>query len=159
MEFADVVRTTPTCRYYRPDPVPSTVIGKVLDAARWAPSGGNRQPLRFIVVRDRALKQKLQDLYLPIWDRYVAGIRQGSVRVGAKPGLVDHADEDGKRSHRAERERGGLGKLRFHRSTFPVGFRCTGTICAGSSETMQKPCQLRERLENHRNSHRNRTSD
>lgn len=92
MDFADVVRTTPTCRYYRPDPVPSAVIGKVLDAARWAPSGGNRQPLRFIVVRERALKQKLQDLYLPIWDRYVAGIRQGSVRVGAKPGLVDHAD-------------------------------------------------------------------
>lgn len=92
MEFNDVVRTTSTCRYYRPDPLADDLILRVLDAARWAPSGGNRQPLRFIVVRDASLKQALQDLYLPMWERYVAGIRAGSVRVGAKPGLVDHAD-------------------------------------------------------------------
>ena len=92
MQFTDVVRTSATCRYYKPDPVPVALLGRVLDAARWAPSGGNRQPLRFIVVRDAARKRQLQDLYLPIWDQYVAGIRQGSVRVGAKPGIVDHAD-------------------------------------------------------------------
>ena len=92
MEFNDVVRSTPTCRYYKPDPVPVELLASVLDAARWAPSGGNRQPLRFIVVRDQTRKQQLQDLYLPIWDQYIAGIRQGSVRVGAKPGIVDHAD-------------------------------------------------------------------
>ena len=73
--------------------------------------------------------------------------------------LVDHADEDGQRSRRAQHESGGLGIHRLHGSTFPDLFRCTGTICAGSSETMQKPCQLHERVENRRNSHRNRTSD
>jgi len=92
MDFKELVRSTGTCRYYKPEPVPTEVLAQVLDAARWAPSGGNRQPLRFIVVRDQAKKQALQDLYLPIWDNYIAGIRQGSVRLGAKPGLVDHAD-------------------------------------------------------------------
>jgi nitroreductase len=92
MDFNELVRSTGTCRYYKPDPVPTEILSQVLDAARWAPSGGNRQPLRFIVVRDQAKKQALQDLYLPIWDGYIAGIRQGSVRLGAKPGLVDHAD-------------------------------------------------------------------
>jgi nitroreductase len=92
MDFNEVVRSTGTCRYYKPDPVPTGVLERVLDAARWAPSGGNRQPLRFIVVREPAKKQALQDLYLPIWDNYIAGIRQGSVRVGAQHGIVDHAD-------------------------------------------------------------------
>ncbi len=92
MQFNDVVRTTGTVRYYKPDPIPVELIARVLDTARWAPSGGNRQPLRFIVVRDAHRKQQLQDLYLPIWAQYVAGVRQGAVRVGARPGLVDHAD-------------------------------------------------------------------
>lgn len=92
MQFNDVVRSTATVRYYKPDPVPVELLGQVLDAARWAPSGGNRQPLRLIVVRDAQKKRQLQDLYVPIWDNYVAGIRQGSVRVGARPGIIDHAD-------------------------------------------------------------------
>lgn len=92
MQFNDVVRSTATVRYYKPDPIPVELLGQVLDAARWAPSGGNRQPLRLIVVRDAQKKQQLQDLYVPIWDNYVAGIRQGSVRVGARPGIIDHAD-------------------------------------------------------------------
>ena len=92
MQFDDVVRTTATVRYYKPDPIPVALLGRVLDAARWAPSGGNRQPLRFIVVRDAEKKQRLQDLYLPIWEQYIAGVRQGAVRVGARPGIVDHAD-------------------------------------------------------------------
>jgi len=92
MQFNDVVRSTATVRYYKPDPVSVELLGQVLDAARWAPSGGNRQPLRLIVVRDARKKQQLQDLYVPIWDNYVAGIRQGSVRVGARPGIIDHAD-------------------------------------------------------------------
>jgi len=92
MQFNDVVRSTATVRYYKPDPVPVELLGQVLDAARWAPSGGNRQPLRLIVVRDAQKKQQLQALYVPIWDNYVAGIRQGSVRVGARPGIIDHAD-------------------------------------------------------------------
>ena len=43
MELHDVLTTTFTCRAYRPDPVPDDVLGRVLSAARWAPTGGNRQ--------------------------------------------------------------------------------------------------------------------
>ncbi|MCC7120410.1 MAG: nitroreductase family protein [Gammaproteobacteria bacterium] len=92
MQFDDVVRTTGTVRYYKPDPVPTALLARVLDAARWAPSGGNRQPLRFIVVRDTVKKRQLAELYLPIWERYVAGVRQGAVRVGARAGTIEHAD-------------------------------------------------------------------
>ena len=92
MEFTAIVRTTHTCRYFKPDPVPAEVLAKVLDAARWGPSGGNRQPVSLILVRETAMKQKLQDLYLPIWDAYVVGIDQGKVRVGGRSQLIADAD-------------------------------------------------------------------
>ena len=92
MEFTAIVRTTHTCRYFKPDPVPAKVLAKVLDAARWGPSGGNRQPVSLILVRETAMKQKLQDLYLPIWDAYVVGIDQGKVRVGGRSQLIADAD-------------------------------------------------------------------
>jgi nitroreductase len=44
----------------------------VLDGTRWAPTGGNRQGVRFIAVRDPALRRRLADLYLPPWEQYVA---------------------------------------------------------------------------------------
>jgi nitroreductase len=92
MDLLDLMRTTNTCRYYKPDPIAPDLLAKVLDAARWAPTGGNRQPLRFIVVSDREKKLALKSLYLPIWNNYVLGIRQGSVKVGGKSGLLESAD-------------------------------------------------------------------
>ncbi len=50
----------------------------MIDAAGCAPSGGNRQPLRWIVVRDRVLRTKLGDLY-----RRVSAEVDGPVRPGA----------------------------------------------------------------------------
>jgi nitroreductase len=57
-------------RRLRPDPIPDHLLKRVLTAATWAPSGGNRQPWRFIVVRDAAKKRALRDLYLPHWTAY-----------------------------------------------------------------------------------------
>src|SRR5881296_2841846 len=71
----EVMRTCRTVRRLRPDPVPDDVLRKVLTAATWAPSGGNRQPWRFIVVRDAERKRKLRDLYLPHWRTYEAHLR------------------------------------------------------------------------------------
>jgi nitroreductase len=45
MELQEVVRTAGSCRFFLPDPVPDEVLAKLLDAARFAPQGGNRQPL------------------------------------------------------------------------------------------------------------------
>ncbi|MGV0833987.1 nitroreductase family protein [Mycolicibacterium thermoresistibile] len=92
MELAEAMRTVGTCRYYRPDPVPDEVLIRAFDIARFAPQGGNRQPVRWIVVRDRDRKQALQDLYLPMWKAYLAGINEGSVRVGALPKAVRDSD-------------------------------------------------------------------
>jgi len=84
MQLSDLIRSTHTCRYYKPDPLPPALIARVVDAARWAPSGGNRQPLSVVVVRDHAKKIALRDLYLPVWNTYVEGLRAGSVRLGAQ---------------------------------------------------------------------------
>ncbi len=79
MDFREVIRTTGACRHYRPDPVPDDVLARVLDAARWAPTGGNRQGVRFLAVRDAVKRRSLRDLYVPLWEQYVA-------RAGARPG-------------------------------------------------------------------------
>ena len=86
------MRTTGTCRYFRPDPVPDEVLYQAFDHARFAPQGGNRQPVRWIVVRDPARKAALQDLYLPLWKNYLSGIADGTVNVGALPKTVRDAD-------------------------------------------------------------------
>ena len=69
MDFTEVVRTTPTCRRYRPDPVPDEILRRVFDGARWAPTGGNRQGVRWVVVRDAETRRRLRDLYLPLWEQ------------------------------------------------------------------------------------------
>jgi nitroreductase len=90
MEFRAVIETTGTCRFYRPDPIPDEVLARVLDGARYAPTGGNRQGVRFIVVRDAAKRRQLKDWYLPLWERYSG---QATARPGApKPKLLENAD-------------------------------------------------------------------
>ena len=59
MEFYDVVRTRRSVRSFKARNVPKKVLNRILEAVRIAPSGSNRQPWRFIVVKDEAVKQKL----------------------------------------------------------------------------------------------------
>ena len=59
MEFYDVVRTRRSIRSYRPDPVPEEALSRILETARVAPSGSNRQPWKFIVVRSEKLRSRL----------------------------------------------------------------------------------------------------
>lgn len=93
MELTEAMTTTGTCRYFTEDPVPDEVLHRAFDAARFGPQGGNRQPVRWIVVRDRALKEALRDLYLPPWKAYYDGITSGDVNVGALPTSVTAADD------------------------------------------------------------------
>jgi nitroreductase len=65
IDLFDAMRTQRTLRRLRPDPIPDDLLQKVLTAATWAPSGGNRQPWRFVAVSDPALKKNLRDLYAP----------------------------------------------------------------------------------------------
>jgi nitroreductase len=93
MELAEAMRTTGTCRYFEDRPVPDEVLYTAFDHARFGPQGGNRQPVRWIVVREPERKKALADLYLPPWKAYLAGIGIGDVRVGALPQTVIAADD------------------------------------------------------------------
>jgi len=55
---------------FKPDPVPEEHVRKVIEAATYAPSGGNFQPWRFVVVRDGERRRQVRDLYLRAWDVY-----------------------------------------------------------------------------------------
>jgi nitroreductase len=90
MDFREVIETTGSCRHYRPDPVPDDVLARVLDGARFAPTGGNRQGVRFLLVRDPAKRRALRDLYLPLWQQYIA--RAGARSGAPLPRLVQAAD-------------------------------------------------------------------
>jgi nitroreductase len=69
--FTHVISTTRSIRRFTGDPVPDDVLHRVLQAAVWAPSGGNRQPWRMVVVRDTELKRSLGAIYAEEWATYV----------------------------------------------------------------------------------------
>lgn len=71
MELYDAMSTLRAVRRLRPDPIPDDVLQRVLTAATWAPTGGNRQPWRIVVVRDPQKKQAFEDLYRPYWQAYI----------------------------------------------------------------------------------------
>lgn len=77
MDLLETLRTTGAAREFRPDPVPDDVLHRVLDTARFGPSGGNRQGWRLVVVQDSDLRRQLRDLYLPGWYEYLAMAAQG----------------------------------------------------------------------------------
>ncbi len=79
MELRDVMRTTPATREFTDEPVPDSVVHGLLDAARFAPSGGNRQSWHVIVLRDPAVRQRIRDLYVLGWREYMAHVREGLV--------------------------------------------------------------------------------
>jgi nitroreductase len=89
VDLYEAMRCAPTTRRFKSDPVPGKVLARVLDAARFAPSGGNRQGWRVVVVRDAARRQALRDLYLPGWRAYLE--RTGGARVLADADAFDES--------------------------------------------------------------------
>ena len=79
LDLVDTLRTTGAVRAFHADPVPDEVLARVLDTARFAPSGGNRQGWRVIVVKDGATRAALRDLYLSGWYEYLAMVTAGLV--------------------------------------------------------------------------------
>ena len=77
MELYDVMRTTAAVRDFTGDPLPDDVLERILDNARFAPSGGNRQGAHVIVVRDEAAREALAKLSIPGARRYLAQLGNG----------------------------------------------------------------------------------
>lgn len=77
MELYDVMRTTAAVRKFTDDPLPDDVLERILDNARFAPSGGNRQGAQVIVVRDQATRKALAELTTTGARRYAAQLASG----------------------------------------------------------------------------------
>ena len=70
MDLIEAMRSQPANRFYKPDPVPQEVFYKAMDSARFGPQGGNRQPVRFLIVTDPAKKAQLAEWYMQPWAVY-----------------------------------------------------------------------------------------
>jgi nitroreductase len=61
-DLSEIIQTTRSMRRLKPDPVPNDLIRKILEAGVCAPSGGNMQRWRFLVIRDPQIKQTVGGL-------------------------------------------------------------------------------------------------
>src|SRR4029434_4885140 len=77
MELYEVLRTTFAAREFTADPLPDEVLAKILDQARFAPSGGHRPCWRAVVPRDPGTKRALADLSAFAGRRYAAQAANG----------------------------------------------------------------------------------
>lgn len=77
MELYDAMRTAFSARVFTSDPVPDETLRRIIYNARFAPSGGNRQGSRVIVVRSRATKERIAELAVPAAKRYLAQQQAG----------------------------------------------------------------------------------
>lgn len=104
MDVSQALRTTGAVRAFTDDPVSDAVVYEILDDARFAPSGGNRQPWEVAVIRDVSTRRLMADLMRPIWEEYVAANATGvtafafgrsidAAPVAAPNPLLDHIAE------------------------------------------------------------------
>ncbi len=65
------MRCVPSTRNFTAEPVPRDLLERVFENARFAPSGGNRQGWRVIVVTGRDLRRRMRELYEQPWNEYM----------------------------------------------------------------------------------------
>ncbi|MBA3605977.1 MAG: nitroreductase family protein [Acidimicrobiia bacterium] len=98
MDLFPPLRTTSAVRRFTAEPVTDAAVHQILDDARFAPSGGNRQPWRVAVVADPAVRRRLAALMQPVWDAYVARGQLGITPFNAvddrQPDAIAHADNE-----------------------------------------------------------------
>ncbi len=82
MELYDAMRSQPANRFYKTDPVPLEVFHRAVDNARFGPQGGNRQPVRFLIVTDAAKRARLAEWY---WEEWSADPRPRPPTVAPSP--------------------------------------------------------------------------
>jgi nitroreductase len=97
MDLIDALRTTGSVRAFLDEPVSDEDLYAILDDARFAPSGGNRQAWHVIVVKDEPRRRALRDLYLDGWHDYVAHVLAGLVPFSPLASDEDRAAAGAKR--------------------------------------------------------------
>lgn len=95
MELDLAMRTTGAVRGFTDAPVDDATLYRVLDRARFAPSGGNRQPWRVIVLKDGETRRAVRDLCVLGWREYFAFVAAGEVPFAPGPdGRPNRSDID-----------------------------------------------------------------
>jgi nitroreductase len=79
VELYEAMRTTPATRAFTDEAIDDETLHRMLDHARFAPGGGNRQAWRVIVVKDPATRLKVRELYQLGWREYTEHVRRGLV--------------------------------------------------------------------------------
>ena len=138
MELSEVMRTTFACREYTDEAVSDRQIHDILELARFAPSGGNRQGNRVVVVRDPATKKRLSELAEPAAKRYGA-----QVAAGENPWNTVIPTARVRRDRRRDRAAGTAGADLPHRpGAAGVPGRPSGR-CLHGPEPRARRCHLR----------------
>lgn len=70
-DLFEAIYTTRSMRRLKPDPVAPEIVMKIIEAATMGPSGGNRQPWRWIVVTGNTTRDLIGARYLQAWERYL----------------------------------------------------------------------------------------
>lgn len=83
MELLDALRTNPSVRDFTDQPVSDAELVGLLEVARFAPSGGNRQPWHVAVIQDKPLRRQLADLCGPVWSEYLSITATGATPFAA----------------------------------------------------------------------------
>jgi len=79
MELIEALRTTGSIREFTDEPVSDRLIYEILEDARFAPSGGNRQAWHVIVVRNAMARIAVRDAYVEAWRDYIAHLLAGLI--------------------------------------------------------------------------------
>jgi nitroreductase len=93
VDLFDVMSTTRAMRRLKPDPVPDDLLRRCLEAATYAPSGSNRQPWRFLVIKDPELKRKIAEYYRAGGASHRAAAPAPERSEGAPPSPGEHLAE------------------------------------------------------------------
>jgi nitroreductase len=91
----ELVKARRSIRRFKPDPIPDDYIEKIIEVARWAPSGYNTQPWDFVVIKDKKLREALTsfDLHKIVLSGVsAAGSSEERIRMMARPWLDEDLD-------------------------------------------------------------------
>jgi nitroreductase len=111
-DLFEIMRTTRAMRRLKPDPVPDDLVRKILEAGVCAPSGGNNQTWRFIVLKDPAVKLAVQKLYKRAYDEVIG------------PRYATQAPPPGSDSAKYARQAAAVAYLTEHFHEAPVWIVC-----------------------------------
>ncbi|MFP6655590.1 MAG: nitroreductase family protein [Myxococcota bacterium] len=81
IDLRSAMSTLRAVRRLKSDPIPEAVLERILEAASWAPTGGNLQPFRIVVIRDREKMKTLGTLYAKQWQAYAESHRAMMIEV------------------------------------------------------------------------------